>query len=374
MIDRADVRLRPTVAWRASLVVLAILLVDCGAPDSSIERTKAAESAPFTILWAGDTLLADAAQPLLDREGYLAPFAHLAPLPVADYVIANLEGPVTTRTTPWDPDQRWSYHGLPPAAEAPAAEAPAAEAPAAEALATIGIDAVSLANNHTLDRGPEGLADTIRTLGAAAVATFGAGANQYEAAAPLLIETPYGIVAVVGFGEDSSPARLASRTTPGSLVPSYSAVQRGRDLGRAAGARWLVAFVHWGTNYRTIDGEQRLWAQRFANAGYDLVVGHGPHLAQPIEFVDGMPVFYSVGNFVFGTPGRYSDAAPGISLLVTTELTQEGFRRATLTCLLTDNDEVAFRPRHCRETQAEAALGALHPEIQTSDGTTSLSW
>jgi hypothetical protein len=359
VIDRAGVRRWPTLAWRASLVVFATLLLGCVGSGGSIERTKGAESAAFVLLWAGDTLLADAAQPLLDAEGYLAPFSHLAPLPVADYVIANLEGPITTRTAPWDPDQRWSYHGQPAAADA---------------LATIGIDAVSLANNHTLDRGPEGLADTIMTLEAAAVATFGAGANQDEAAAPLLIETPYGIVAVVGFGEDSSPARLASRTTAGSLVPSYSAVQRGRDLGRAAGARWLVAFVHWGTNYRTIDGEQRRWAQRFANAGYDLVVGHGPHLAQRIEFVDGMPVFYSVGNFVFGTPGRYTDAAPGISLLLTTELTQEGFRRATLTCLLTDNDEVAFRPSRCRETQADTRLSALHPDIETIDGTTSLSW
>lgn len=359
MNDRAEVTRWPTLAWRAAVIALATLLVGCATPGSSIDRSKEAESTPFTILWLGDTLLADAAQPLLDAEGYLAPFAHLAPLPVADYVIANLEGPITTRTTPWDPDQRWSYQVQPAAAEA---------------LATIGVDAVSLANNHTLDRGPEGLADTIMTLNAAAVATFGAGRSRHEAAAPLLIETPYGIVAVVGFGEDSSPGRLASQTTPGSLVPSYTAVQRGRDLGRAAGARWLVAFVHWGTNYRAIDGEQRRWAQRFANAGYDLVVGHGPHLAQPIDFVDGMPVFYSLGNFVFGTPGRYSDDTPGISLLVTTELTDEGFRRATLTCLLTDNDQVAFRPRRCIGTQAETTLSMLHPDIRTIGGTTSLSW
>ncbi|HJN93304.1 MAG TPA: CapA family protein, partial [Dehalococcoidia bacterium] len=297
-----------------------MVLFGCTGADTSIAPPTENAAPPYTILWSGDTLLADAAQPLLDAEGYLAPFTDLAPLPTADYVVVNLEGPITTRATPWDLDQRWSYHAQPAAAQA---------------LATIGVDAAGLANNHTLDRGPEGLADTIAALNAAGLATFGAGQNLGEAAAPLLIDTPHGVVAVVGFGEDSSSSRLAGRTTPGSLVPSYTAVQRGIDLRRASSARWLVAYVHWGANHRAIDAEQRRWAQRFADAGYDLVIGHGPHLAQPIEFVDGMPVFFALGNFVFGTPGRYNEQAPGLSMLVGTVITEDGFRRATLTCLLT---------------------------------------
>ena len=336
---------------------LALILAGCAPPGGSREPPADASS-PFTILWLGDTLLGDAAQPLLEQEGYLAPFRDLLPLPAADYIVANLEGPITRRTMPSDPDQRWSYQALPAAAAA---------------LAAVGIDAVGLANNHTLDRGPEGLVDTIATLEESGLSTFGAGLDQGEAAAPLLIETPYGIVAVVGFGEDASRGRLANRTTPGSLVPSYSAIQRGLDLSRAAGARWLVAFVHWGTNYRGIEDEQRRWAQRFADAGYDLVIGHGPHLAQPVEFVDGMPVFYSLGNFVFGTPGRYGAEAPGISVLVRTELTATGFRAATVDCLLTDNQRIDFRPGPCEPTEAAPALAALHPEIELAEGVGALS-
>lgn len=337
------------------LATLALLVGGCATQAGFAESATTSQSRPFSIMWAGDTLLADAAQPLLDARGYDAPFAFLAPLLRADYFIVNLEGPITVRTTSWDPDQRWSYHARPAAAAA---------------LADLGVDAVGLANNHALDRGPAGLADTTTLLRQQSVATFGAGANRREAALPLLIDTPFGRVAVVGFGEDDT----AGRRRAGSLVPSYTAVFRGRDLGQMAGAQWFVAFVHWGTNYRGVEAEQRRWAQRFADAGYDLVIGHGPHIAQAIDFVDGMPVFYSLGNFAFGTPGRYSADSPGISLLVTTDLTARGFVRAEIVCLLTDNDVVGFQPRRCPDDAAQTALSALHPDVQIDDGVGILSW
>ena len=103
------------------------------------------------------------------------------PLPESDYIIANLKDPLTTRNTPWDPDHHWSYQVDPAAAVA---------------LAVVGVDAVGLANNHSLDRGPRGLAE------------------------PLLTESPHGIVAVVVSGDNSGRDRLATRTTVGSLGPS----------------------------------------------------------------------------------------------------------------------------------------------------------
>ena len=97
------------------------------------------------------------------------------------------------------------------------------------------------------------------------------------------------------------------------------------------------------------------------------MIGHGPHLAQPFEVVDGMPVFYSLGNFVFGTPGRYSVNAPGISVLLRTELTATGFGMARLDCLLTDNRRVDFRPRPCERDEAARGLGEIYPAIEQSE-------
>ena len=78
----------PAVRWLL-LSALALILAGCAAPGGSREPVAAASAPPFTILWLGDTLLGDAAQSFLDREGYLAPFRDLMPLPVADYVVTG---------------------------------------------------------------------------------------------------------------------------------------------------------------------------------------------------------------------------------------------------------------------------------------------
>ena len=58
---------------------------------------------------------------------------------------------------------------------------------------------------------------------------------------------------------------------------SPATVRRGAALARAAGADWVIAFVHWGENYQPVNAQQRAAAQEFAAAGYDMVVGSGPH-------------------------------------------------------------------------------------------------
>lgn len=353
------------LALLITITTLAAMACTASAEPPRLERpaTPADSAAPsFRILWAGDTLLADAAQPLLDRRGYDWPFARLAGAPQADFTLINLEGPITIETEPWDPDQRWSYQARPAAAQA---------------LADAGIDAAGLANNHALDRGPQGLTDTRETLAAVGIASFGGGRDA-AAKQPLLIETPHGIVGVVGFGPDKGFGRLASAARTGWLAPTATAVRRGIALAHQAGARWVVAFVHWGENYAPIDAEQRRTAARFAAAGYDLLVGHGSHTAQPIELLPAgpdrtMPALYSLGNFVFGTPGRYTTAVPGVSLLLTTVVGPNGLQ-AELRCLLTNNDEVAFQPRLCPSTQARQVLGALHPDIELEEDIATLRW
>ena len=99
---------------------------------------------------------------------------------------------------------------------------------------------------------------------------------------------------------DNTDDRARERV-PGTTTLSPESVVRGRDLARAAGADWVVAVVDWGTNYDTVQPQQRYWAEVLAAAGYDLVVGSGPHIAQPIEMVGSTPVAFSVGNFVYGT-------------------------------------------------------------------------
>ncbi len=332
----------------------------CGGEiEAAPARVTRSDAPAFRILWLGDTLLADAAEPQLASNGYAWAFDGLRPLPEADYVVANAEGPITTETAVYDPSQPWSYAARPAAALSLAAE---------------GVSAVGLANNHALDRGPTGLADTVAHLDAAGVATFGAGAGVDRALRPLIVETPHGRVGVVAFGQGGGVRKNAGEGRPGIAVLTRCNAAEGASRARDAGARWLVAFVHWGVNYGEVTHAQRRQAKVLAEAGYDLAIGHGPHVAQHAEVVAGMPVLYSLGNFVFGTPGRFTADAPGFGLMATTTFGPEGIEELRLHCIRTDNDEVAFQPRPCSPAKADAALRAVHADIVVEDGVGMLRW
>jgi hypothetical protein len=327
-----------------------------GAPPVVAARgAGAAEGAasPARLVWLGDTLLADAARPLLERDGYATPFAQLAGLLDGDHVIANLEGPLTERTEVYARRGRWSYNAQPQAAVA---------------LAEAGVTVAGLANNHAMDRGPLGLADTLAALDGAGIDAIGAGPDREAALRPLLLPTAHGAVGVVALGDHYGLARTASDEQPGGAAFAPCDVVEAAARARAEGARWLVAFVHWGTNYSEVRDRQRALAGFFAENGYNLVVGHGPHVAQQIEVVDGLPVLHSLGNFTFGTPGRFSERFPGYGLVATTVLDEGGFTELRLRCLLTDNDRVAFQPRPCPEGEAHEVLAALHPRIRVTGG------
>ena len=143
------------------------------------------------------------------------------------------------------------------------------------------------------------------------MATFGAGSDLDAALRPLIVETPHGSVGVVAFGQGGGVRKKAGESRPGIAVLKRCNAAEGARRAREAGARWVVAFVHWGVNYADVVHAQRRQAALLAEAGYDLAIGHGPHVAQPVEVVGGMPTVYSLGNFVFGTPGRFTDRRPG---------------------------------------------------------------
>lgn len=327
-------------------------------PEVLVRDVDTAVDGVVSVAWAGDTMLGDAAQPLLDARGYGWPLTGVAPLLAADVTIINAEAPITALTEPWDPDKQFSYHMLPAAAAA---------------LEDAGIDAVSLANNHVMDRGPWGLTDTQRTLEAVGVQTFGAGQDADEARRPLLLRSSAGTLAVVGFGEDFGADSRAGRDDPGIAQLTRRAIREAHDTARAAGAEHVLAFVHWGDNYSDIVAKQRYWAAELVHAGYDLVVGAGPHIAQAVAVIDDVPVVYSLGNFVFGAPGRFerSDRL-GLGLVLVTDFAPTG-TTLRMRCIATDNDVVQYQPQPCDPGQAAAVLPFLHPDAQLTGDTAVLT-
>jgi poly-gamma-glutamate synthesis protein (capsule biosynthesis protein) len=305
----------------------------------------------FQIAWTGDTMLGDHGRKVLEREGLDYPLRKVKVLLEGAFAIGNAEGPITTHREKFNKRQMWSYGTSPEVAEV---------------FAGAGFDAMGLANNHAFDRGPIGLEDTLGHLHAAGVQTFGAGMDREQAEAPLLIETPYGKVAVVAMfrtgvqGQESGPGR------PGTAWLNEVTLRRTYARARRAGAKWVVAYVHWGRNYQGVRGKQQRLAGQLARAGYDLVVGHGSHSPQEVDIVAGMPVLYSLGNFTFTSHGRFQKLhLPhlGYGLVARGFLGPDGFEGIELGCLKTDNRIVHFQPRLCSTKEVQVVQSLLGDDV-----------
>jgi hypothetical protein len=299
----------------------------------------------------GETMLGGEYPRLAAERGpaYDWAFDAVAPsLADAEFVLAVAGAPFTDITVPSDTGGAGSVHTSPP--------------PAAAALGRAGIDALSLATDQSFISGPDGLADTIGHADAAGIATIGAGSDLAQAEQPLLLRSELGTVAVVGFAENLG--HRAGPDTAGPMVLSPEDIQHGADLARAAGADWVIAAPHWGDSYAPVQPRQRYWARVFADAGYDLVVGTGPHIAQPIDYIGELPVIYSLGNFVYGTTGRYASLGiPGYGLSADVVLSRDRAPRVGVRCIVTDNQQAGFQPRPCGPGEAQAFLPTLDPEL-----------
>jgi poly-gamma-glutamate capsule biosynthesis protein CapA/YwtB (metallophosphatase superfamily) len=343
----ASPRQTPTQAPRPDRTPTAAAIAETDACPAPCEL--------FQVVWVGDILLGDISQRRLDRYGYAWPFEYVRPLLKADFVVGNHEAPITERGEKYFPEANWDYNARPEAADA---------------LAEVGFKAIGLSNNHVFDRGPDGLADTLRHLREAGIRPFGAGLDGGEAATPLLISTPHGAIGVLAFGEAWQHGAVAGPDQPGTVTFSDERIAGGAQAARAAGARWVVGYVHWGVNYELVARpRQRRLAATFARAGYSLVVGHHPHVLQGVDIVEGMPVVYSMGNFAFGTGGRFTPQAPGYGLVVRSSFGPRGLHGIELSCILTDNDVVRFQPRPCDQEQARAVVRSLGPGVAWQNGT-----
>jgi poly-gamma-glutamate synthesis protein (capsule biosynthesis protein) len=169
-----------------------------------------------------------------------------------------------------------------------------------------GINAFAYASNHTKDYGPNSVTHTIEVLKEQGIPTFGSGANYAEAYTPMY-QTINGVkIAFVAYDAIEYKFNIASDTEPGTAA---FIEWRVRDaISRAkANADLVIVFAHWGEEHTTeLDPDVQIkWADIFTSAGADLVVGTHPHVIQSNSIVNGKPVYYSIGNFMF--PGMGFD-------------------------------------------------------------------
>ncbi len=179
------------------------------------------------------------------------------------------------------------------------------------ALLNGGVAAVSLANNHLLDYGAIGLSDTLQTLDGAKLSHFGAGNTLREARRPAVIERQGIKLAFLGYfflGDHNiePPEVVATDQTAGvaghpSSLEAIKQMLR-EDVARARNSVDLVIpFFHWGREGMNFPEPYQIELAHLAiDAGAAAVIGSHPHVLQGMELYRGAPIFYSLGNFVFG--------------------------------------------------------------------------
>ncbi len=173
-------------------------------------------------------------------------------------------------------------------------------------LNDMGVDIVGVANNHAYDYGPDALLDTLDTLSGANIKYVGAGRNIEEAMTPEYFEAGGMKIAFTAATqiERSLPpdTKEATETEPGVLrtldPEKYVEVIKEAD----ANADFTIVFVHWGSeNVFDYEAAQKELAEKYVEAGADLIIGAHPHVLQGFEYIEEVPVIYSMGNFWFNS-------------------------------------------------------------------------
>lgn len=173
-------------------------------------------------------------------------------------------------------------------------------------LKELGVDLVSLANNHAYDYGNEALLDTFDTLEAADIPYVGAGRNLDEALKPVYIianDMKIAVVSATQIERNANPdTKEATASSAGVLrCLDPSALLRVIEEAKAD-SDFVILYIHWGTeSQEELDWLQEEQSVKYARAGVDLIIGDHPHCLQKLDVVEGVPVVYSLGNFWFNS-------------------------------------------------------------------------
>jgi hypothetical protein len=216
-------------------------------------------------------------------------------------------------------------------------------------LATAQINAVSLANNHSTDFGPEALVDSIARLQASDITAVGAGETVERAYAPHFFTardgTKAAVIALSDVEEDSREISVASAGQRERIAQSIAEAH--------ASAAFVLCLVHWGDeNTEKVNDRQRELARWLIDHGVNAVVGSHSHCLQPMDFYHGRPVIYSLGNLVF-------DGAPNLPTWNRGALLEVALGRDAAFRLVPVNLDARGFPHSIDDEGATAAGGIL---------------
>lgn len=259
--------------------------------EQAMEDASQPEISDISMVFTGDVLLGSSVINKYNAggiDGLLSEYLQTE-LTEADIAMINQEFPFSSRGTPM-PDKQYTFR---------------ADESYVKVFEEMGVDVVSLANNHAMDYGTEALMDTFDALDEAGIPYAGAGADKERAEEAIFLEQGGRTVGIL------SASRVIpvvdwniENRQPGMLCTYDSAALKAAIERTRPKCDYLVVYVHWGVEHQAYPEEyQRTLARTYIDAGADLVVGSHPHVPQGIEYYQGKPIVYSLGNFIFSAAG-----------------------------------------------------------------------
>lgn len=248
----------------------------------------------------------------------------LAEMRSADVMMLNNEFPYSDRGEPL-PDKTYTFRAAPESVSL---------------LQDMGVDIVSLANNHAYDYGEASFLDTLDILEQAGVPYVGAGRNLEEAVRPiyyLVGDYKIAVLSATQIERTSSPhTRGATENTPGVFRCLETELLEEKIREAKEECDFVIIYIHWGTESTTeLDWRQRDHTPLYVEAGADIIIGDHPHCLQEIGYVNGVPVIYSLGNFWFNS--RTQD-----SCIVKMTLSEDGIQSLQFVPCLQSNSSVSL--------------------------------
>lgn len=239
-----------------------------------------------TLALAGDTMLGRGVAQAVERSGPGSLFADevVEAVRAADLFVLNLECCISERGEPWPVAGKPFFFRAPPLAT--------------EVLTTLGVDCVTLANNHALDFGEEALLDTLEFLGRAGIASVGAGPDAIRARVPMYLESHGFRLAVLGV-TDHPEDFAATAEHPGVAFADLRRevpVWLTEAVEEASGAADAVLVTpHWGPNMAPDPVPHvRAAAKVLSEAGATVIAGHSAHVFHGVS----AGVMFDLGDFV----------------------------------------------------------------------------
>ncbi len=302
-------------------------------------------SEEISIVIVGDMMFGAELAQIMDREGSIAPFTGVIDtLKGADITFGVLEGVISERGEK-DQNKTITYRSKPQTARG---------------LSNAGFDIISLATPHIMDYGKEGFIDTLEFLSWYGIKYVGAGMNIKEAKQPVIIEAKGTKVAFLAYyrGFQFDKTFFAKENQIGPAFPVFEDLEK--DIANAKEQSDIViVFMHWGarTNGNEVTGRQRLYAQKLIDSGADLVIGQKINILQGVEVYNGKLIFYSLGDFIYGT---YAKKEPYGFMLRLVISDKKIIRSEIIPISISDATTGSFLPKHVDGEKAQSAINILN--------------